>query len=112
MDKITKYRNIIRQVLKPFAQNHYAGAPNLKNQLIFDTEHDHYLVMTVGWDGEMPVRDCVFHIDITDGKVWIQEDNTDSDIASLLMEAGIPKSDIVLGFQSPSMRKYSSFAAG
>jgi hypothetical protein len=49
---------------------------------------------------------------LTDGKVWIQEDHTDSDIASLLMEAGIPKSDIVLGFQSPSMRKYSSFTAG
>lgn len=112
MDKVTKYRNIIRQVLKPFAENHYAGSPNLKNQLIFDVENDHYLVVTVGWDGEIPVRDCVFHIDITDGKVWIQEDNTDSDIASLLMEAGIPKSDIVLGFQSPSMRKYSSFAAG
>lgn len=112
MDKIAKYRKIIREVLKPFAENHYAGSPDLKNQLIFDTENDHYLVVTIGWDGETPVRDCVFHIDIIGGKVWIQEDNTDSDIASLLITAGIPKSDIVLGFQSPSMRQFSSFAMG
>lgn len=112
MDKISRYRNIIRRALKPYGDVHYAGSPNLKNQLIFDNENDHYLVMTIGWEGETPVRDCVFHIDIIAEKVWIEEDNTDSDIASILMEAGIPKSDIVLGFQSPSMRKLSSFAAG
>ncbi|MFN0035080.1 MAG: XisI protein [Saprospiraceae bacterium] len=109
MDKIAHYRNVVRQVLQPFGAVHYAGSPSLQNQLIFDDENGHYLIMTVGWEGETPVRDCVFHIDITGGKIWIQEDNTDSDIASSLVEAGIPKSDIVLGFQSPAMRRFSSF---
>ncbi len=112
MDKIDHYRNIIRQVLQPYRVVRYAGSPNLQNQLIFDNENEHYLVMTVGWDGETPVRDCVFHLDIVDGKVWIQEDNPDSDIASMLMDAGIPKSDIVLGFQSPAIRRFTSFASG
>jgi hypothetical protein len=112
MDKIKLYRKIIRQALQPYGDVKYAGSPNLKNQIIFDEVNDHYLVVTVGWDGEMPVRDCVFHIDISNGKIWIQEDNTDSDIASVLIDAGIPKSDIVLGFQSPSMRPFTSYAVG
>ena len=112
MDKLNKYRTIIRQTLSSFKEAHYAGSPNLKNEIIFDSENDHYLVMTIGWDNEIPVRDTVFHIDIIDSKIWIQEDNTDSDIATILTDAGILKSDIVLGFQSPSMRKFSSFAVG
>lgn len=111
MDKIARYRKIIKQILEPFGSEHYAGSPQLKNQLIFDSEHDHYLVLTIGWEGETPVRDCLFHIDITDGKIWVQEDNTDIDVASLLTETGIPKSDIVIGFQSPAMRKFSSYAS-
>jgi XisI protein len=111
MDKIARYRKIIREVLEPFGNEHYAGSPELKNQLIFDVEHDHYLVMTVGWDGESSVRDCLFHIDISNQKIWIQEDNTDMDIATILTENGIPKSEIVLGFQSPSMRQFSTYSA-
>ncbi len=112
MDKLNKYRQIIRQTLLPFGNDHYVGSAELKNEVIFDKENDHYLVVTMGWDKETPVRDCIFHIDIINEKIWIQEDNSDSDIASLLIEEGIPKSDIVLGFQSPSMRQFSSYAMG
>jgi XisI protein len=109
MDKVNKYRKIIRQTLLPFKNVHYAGSPDLKNEVILDGENDHYLVVTIGWDGETPVRDCIFHIDIIRGKIWIQEDNSDVEIASQLLDAGIPKSDIILGFQSPTMRQFSSF---
>jgi XisI protein len=108
MDKIKQYRDIVRQVLEPYGTANYVGSPYLKNQLIFDSEHDHYLVMTIGWEDEKPVRDCLFHIDITDGKIWIQEDNTDVDVAQLLQETGIPKSDIVLGYHSPAMRAFAA----
>ena len=112
MDKLNKYRQIIRQTLLPFGNDRYAGSPDLRNEVVLDKENDHYLVITIGWDGETSVRDCIFHIDIINDKIWIQEDNSDSDIASILIEAGIPKSDIVLGFQSPSMRPFSSYALG
>ena len=111
MDKIAKYRNIIRETLLPYKKSHYAGSPDLKNEVILDNENDHYLVVTIGWDGEMPVRDCIFHLDIISGKIWVQEDNSDLDIASVLLEEGVPKSDIVLGFQSPLMRQHSMYAA-
>ena len=110
MDKIAKYRQIIRKSLTPYKDDRYVGSPELRNEIIFDSENDHYLVINIGWEGEKHVRNCLFHIDIKDGKVWIQEDNTDSDIADILVDEGISKSDIVLGFHSPAMRRMSSMS--
>ena len=46
------------------------------------------------------------HIDVRpDGKVWIQHDGTDLRIADQLVERGIPKHQIVLGFKSPDTRR-------
>jgi hypothetical protein len=110
MDKINKYRQIIRETLLPYSKDHYVGSLDIRNEVIFDKENDHYLVVTMGWEKDTPVRDCIFHIDIINGKIWIQEDNSDSDIASILIDEGIPKSEIVLGFQPPSMRRFSTYA--
>ncbi len=52
----------------------------------------------------------MIHIDIVDGKLWIQADNTDRAVASELVEAGVPKSDIVLAFRLPEVRKYTAYA--
>jgi hypothetical protein len=38
------------------------------------------------------------HLDILNGKVWIQRDGTEDGIADELEAAGIPRSDIVLAF--------------
>jgi hypothetical protein len=38
------------------------------------------------------------------GRVWLQHDGTDLHIAELLVQKGIPKSDIVIGFQAPHAR--------
>jgi XisI protein len=45
-----------------------------------------------------------------DGKVWIQMDGTEDGIAQELIQSGIPKEDIVLGFHEPSIRPYTGFA--
>jgi XisI protein len=55
---------------------------------------------------------CVLHIDIKDGKVWVQHNGTERAIADDLMEQGVPAQDIVLGFHSPSKRKFTEFAVG
>ncbi|KAF3885538.1 hypothetical protein DA73_0400008760 [Tolypothrix bouteillei VB521301] len=38
------------------------------------------------------------HLEIKDSKIWIQHDGTEVGIATLLLEQGVPKEDIVLGF--------------
>ena len=50
------------------------------------------------------------HFDLINDKVWIQQKNTDILIADELVERGISKSDIVLGFIPEKVRHYEGFA--
>jgi hypothetical protein len=43
-------------------------------------------------------------------KLPIQYDDTEEGIATDLLEAGVPKADIVLGFRHPKIREYTGFA--
>ena len=52
------------------------------------------------------------HIDIKNGKVWIQYNGTEVEIADELVKAGIPEEDIVIGFHSPYKRKFTKYAVG
>ncbi|NEO02004.1 MAG: XisI protein, partial [Moorea sp. SIO3I7] len=52
------------------------------------------------------------HVDIKDGKIWIQHDGSEIAIADQLVELGVPKQDIVLAYQAPIMRQYTEFAVG
>lgn len=56
------------------------------------------------------VYNCILHLDIIDGKIYIQQNNTEMEIASSLVQMGVPKQDIVLGFQSPFKRQFTEYA--
>ncbi|NER37543.1 MAG: XisI protein [Oscillatoria sp. SIO1A7] len=111
MDKLDKYRKIIIELLEPFTKLKYANA-DIENEIICDVSGDRYLVMSAGWYKNRPKRihGCLIHLDIIDGKVWVQRDGTEHGIANDLVEAGIPKEDIVLAFHEPSARKHTGFA--
>lgn len=47
-----------------------------------------------------------------DGKIWLQHNSTENDIAEELVEMGVPKTDIVIGFHSPFKRQFTEYAAG
>ena len=110
MDKVKKYQNIIVSVLNEFA-NLGTSTPGLTRQVIVDKERNHYQLVTVGWrDGKRFVYIVAFHFDIIDGKIWIQQNNTEAHIAHELVDRGIPPTDIVIGFQPPFARTFSGFA--
>ncbi|MDX2303784.1 MAG: element excision factor XisI family protein [Microscillaceae bacterium] len=79
-------------------------------QLITDDEHGHYLYFGVGWEKDRHWIYAIYvHIDVkSSGKVWLQHDGTDLRIAELLHQKGIPKNDMVIGFQAPHIRKMMS----
>jgi hypothetical protein len=52
----------------------------------------------------------MIHVDIINGKIWIQRDGTEYGIANELVNAGIPKNQIVLAFQPADIRQYTEFA--
>lgn len=110
MERLKEYSNLIQQVLKQYAALKPANMPEIENQLIFDEKHDRYQLFSVGWEHGRRIHACIFHLDIINGKIWIQEDNTDRPIAQELMDLGVPKTDIVLAFQDPYVRQHSGFA--
>ena len=53
---------------------------------------------------------AIIHVDLRGDKVWIQHDGTERGIPEDLLEAGIPREQIALGFHSPEVRRYTDFA--
>ena len=113
MDKITEYRQNIQELLTELSKAKMLGAEKadeFETQVIFDTENNHYQLLHLGWEDKKRTYGVSIHIDIKNGKVWIQRNSTDIDIAHELVAKGVPKNDIVLGLQAPSLRKYTDFA--
>jgi hypothetical protein len=109
MDKIEYYRNIIQSLLTDYAAIPIANG-SIDCYTVFDPKQNHYQVMNVGWDGHRRVYGCVLHLDIQAGKIWIQQNMTEMRIGQKLMELGVEKEDIVLGFQPPELRQYTEYA--
>jgi XisI protein len=108
MDKVNKYKKIVRQVVEEIVALSPEIEDGIENQLITDDEHGHYLYFGVGWEnGTNKWFYATFiHIDVKpNGRVWLQHDGTDLRIAERLAEKGISKSDIVIGFQPPHVRE-------
>ena len=111
MDRLELYRTSIKTFLRQYADAIAQNPdPDVEVELVFDPENDRYLLLDVGWEGEKRIHHCVFHFDIKDGKIWLQENNTDCEVDRDLESMGISKQEIVVGFHHPSVRAYSEFA--
>jgi hypothetical protein len=111
MDRVNTYRQYIQQLIQAKADRSNRLPGQVEAQTIFDTERDHYQLVYVGWKPN-GLRDygCLLHLDIKDSKIWIQYDGTEGGIAYQLVDLGVPKQDIVLGFQPLEVRPHTEFA--
>jgi hypothetical protein len=142
MDRLNHYRQIIQQLLREYSQirpvngeievttafdlagDHYqivhTGWEGDRRVYDCPIHVGTAFLRLVRDGGGAPPRRCtsqtVLHADgiccIKGDKVWIQQDMTDLDVATELVQRGIPKGEIVLAFQSPDLRQYTEFAAG
>jgi hypothetical protein len=108
MDTLTQYRQHIKTILSEHARLVWDN--RIKAETIFDTEQDRYQLVYVGWRNSKRVYGVILHLDIIDNKIWIQQDGIEDGIANDFLKAGIPKSDIVLAFHPPDIRKLTEFA--
>lgn len=111
MAKLEEYSKIIQTLLNQYRQLSSSGA-GVEMEMIVDSEHHHYQLVQVGWQNKRRVYGCILHLDIKDGKIWLQHNGTERQVADELVALGVAKQDIVLGFQSPSKRKFTEFAVG
>jgi XisI protein len=109
MDKLNQYRQIIQDILTAHSKVKPVYG-DIEMETLFDSVHDRYQVLRVGWLQKSRVYGVLIHIDLTGEKLWIQYDGTEVGVANELMEEGIPKDAIVLAYHSPFMRQYDGFA--
>ncbi|MFN0036902.1 MAG: XisI protein [Saprospiraceae bacterium] len=109
-DKIERYEKIIIGTLQEYADAFNQQKDGLQAKVLVDFDGQHFQLLNYGWHNGHYQFYVVFHFDILDGKVWLQENRTDVLIAGELAEKGIEKKDIVLGLQFPELRAESGYA--
>lgn len=109
MDKLATYRQYVKQLLSEYANYRFSHG-EIESYPIFDTEHDRYQVVNAGWHQGERIYGCSVHMDINDGRIWIQYDGTEIGFADELVKLGVPREDIVLAYHSPFMRQFDGFA--
>lgn len=107
--EIAQYRQIIKDVLIPYTQIPYSHG-ELICKPVFDEIHDSYILITLGWDRKTRVHGCLIHLDIINSKIWVQRDETEDGVTYELVDAGIPKDQIVLGFHPQDVRQHTGYA--
>jgi hypothetical protein len=109
MDSIEEYREKIKSILTDYVSIPYSQG-DIKSKLIISNDENNYLVMTEGWQSKKRVHGCIIHLEIIDDKIWVHRDGTEYGIANELVNAGISKDNIVLGFHPNDIRQYTDFA--
>jgi len=109
MDTRLNYSQTIKQILRDIAEFYRQGNVDLRP--LFDDSQKSYLLLKNGWDGNKYIHHAPIHLEIINDKIWIQNDDTEEGIATDLLDAGIKKEHIVLGFKPKKVRPYTEFAA-
>src|ERR1700682_4179370 len=97
MDQLDCYRAIVRRLIEEYA-SYKPAYGDIRTEAAVDREHDHYEVMQVGWKGDRRVHASIIHIDIRDGKVWIEYNGTDARLGEEVGAAGLPREGLGGGF--------------
>jgi hypothetical protein len=111
VDKLELYRSIVTDILTKYSQ-YKPSYGQVEIEQIFDRDRDRYQLLAIGWNQQQRIYGTTIHLDIQDQKIWIQQNTTEFDLASDLVEMGVPKQDIVIGFHTPKMRQLTGFAVG
>jgi hypothetical protein len=109
MDTQLNYPEIVKRILREYV-DYYTEDSTHPLRLLVDDEHKSYMLLDIGWYGHEYIHHTPIHVDIIDGKIWVQYDDSEEGIATDLLAAGVPWHDIVLGFRPPELRQYTEFA--
>jgi hypothetical protein len=105
------YVSVVREILTRVAGHlKRIPKPGVDTAVVADAESGVFALLRLGWHAGKRVNNVVILARVRDGKVWIEDDNTDLSFADELLRAGVPASDIVLGFQPPDRRHLTAFA--
>src|SRR5580658_7961727 len=111
MERLSFHRDVIKGLMADYKKLYASVSdPGIDTDIISDNENNEYMLMRVGWRGEMRVRRPVFYLRLRNGKISIEEDWTEEGVASELSAKGVPNEHIVLAFNPPEVRELTEFA--
>ncbi|NES86322.1 MAG: XisI protein [Moorea sp. SIO2B7] len=99
MDTVTHDKEIVKQVIKRYAQLRPSHG-NIRLDTVFDDSQGRYALMQVGWDRGRRVRGNLIYVTVGEEKVWIEYDGMESVIVEDLIGGGITEDRIVLAYFS------------
>jgi hypothetical protein len=111
MERIKKHSEAVIRLLQEMACPLREGE-KIYEQVIFDRENHHYMLLWLGFNqiGSFVDR-VIVHFQIKpDGKIWILANATEEDVAETLTKMKVKPSDIVLGFHPEQVRAHSGYA--
>ena len=94
MDKSVTYRDILTRVVRHEGQFQPRLVP-VRIDSVCDDETGQYLMVATGWEREKRINCILFHACLHDGKIIIEEDNTEEGLRDSLIQAGIAAQDIL-----------------
>ena len=113
MEKIPFFKMKIHEVIEDFlSEPLHPDDENIEYFSVQDTNKNHYQVIAMGWEGYKRVFNLLFHIDIIGDKIWVQEDKMEYTMTERLVEKGVSKKDIVIGYFPDYHRPFTEYAVG
>jgi hypothetical protein len=106
------YQTIVSKYIEQLAQHYTQSLGNdLEYQAIIDLKNNHFQLTRLGWSNRQFFYQILLHLDLkADGKIWIQQNNTEIFVGEILSKQGILQTDIVLGFRPQYLREHTAFA--
>ena len=98
MDTMTKYREIVKQVMAQYARLRPSHG-DIRLDVVFDDVHDRYALMQAGWDRGHRVRGNLVYITLQDEQVYVEYDGIEHSITRDLISSGVNEENIILAFQ-------------
>jgi hypothetical protein len=108
---VNRFTDIILTVFMEFVEARKNSVEGLQYEIVADNTNLRYQLVLLGWRGKERIYHVLFHVDIINDKIWIQEDNTEIGLANLLTEKGLVKQEIVLAYFSEFHRQFTDYAA-
>jgi len=102
---MNEYQNLIKKILSEYVELDKRQPTNgVEYVFVADDERGHYFWLNLGWKNGKRINAETVYVRLLNGKFQIETDWTENGIAEDLIAAGVPEDDIVLAFQSPSIR--------
>ena len=84
MDQNARYGEIVKAIINEYAV-FKPSYGDVEVETVFDEAGGHYELVYAGWNGHRRIHGSVIHVDVREGKAWIQHDGTEEGIAERLV---------------------------